>query len=290
MQNPASPSSSRSDYDLIAQLLTDALTALEVDGAMAKRHILQARTLVIEAVEAAPGAQGGLAGWQMRRVSNFIHFNLATKLRIEQVARNLKVSPGYLSRAFKTSAGMTYSEFVLRARVELAKRLLLTTDTPICEIALACGLTDQAHLTRTFKRSVGMPPAAWRRRFGGCADEELFASGGDVEDQYPVTPTFDAPAATHVAKDRRIHPGDVCVFRGDHPDDDAASICDRLEVVMAHPEDTTPGRRLVLATRLKELSNRSNRSREDAVETRSKAAGSSRSASTASPLPSLTAA
>ena len=70
----------------------------------------------------------------------------------------------YFSRAFKASVSVSYSEFVTRMRLDLAKHLLLTTDRPIAEIALICGLSDQSHLTRLFSRSVGFPPRAWRRR------------------------------------------------------------------------------------------------------------------------------
>jgi AraC family transcriptional regulator len=51
----------------------------------------------------------------------------------------------------------------MKERLDLAKRLLLTSDTSIAEVALLCGLADQAHLTRLFSRTEGLPPRAWRR-------------------------------------------------------------------------------------------------------------------------------
>lgn len=176
---PDDPSTTRSaDYGLIVQLLNDALDAFDLDEAEARRHILCARALALKPISATSVTVGRLTGWQMRRVANFVHSSLSTKLRIEQIAQALRVSPGYLSRAFKTTAGITYSEFVMRARIELAKRMLLTTETPIAEIALECGLTDQSHLTRIFKRSVGVPPAAWRRQFGGMLDDRPLKAAG----------------------------------------------------------------------------------------------------------------
>ena len=41
---------------------------------------------------------------------------------------------------------------------------MLTTDEPLSQIALACGLCDQSHFTRVFRRIVGESPNAWRRR------------------------------------------------------------------------------------------------------------------------------
>jgi AraC-like DNA-binding protein len=40
---------------------------------------------------------------------------------------------------------------------------MLSTDAPLSEIALACGFTDQAHLSNLFRRRVGVSPAIWRR-------------------------------------------------------------------------------------------------------------------------------
>lgn len=40
---------------------------------------------------------------------------------------------------------------------------MLTTEFALSKVALACGFADQAHFTRTFRQSMKMSPAAWRR-------------------------------------------------------------------------------------------------------------------------------
>jgi AraC family transcriptional regulator len=52
---------------------------------------------------------------------------------------------------------------VIRRRVERAQGLMLATDASLSDIALDCGLADQSHLTRLFRRIVGESPRAWRR-------------------------------------------------------------------------------------------------------------------------------
>jgi AraC-like DNA-binding protein len=47
--------------------------------------------------------------------------------------------------------------------MERAQGLMLSTDKPLSEIAAECGLADQPHFTRLFRRVVGESPAAWRR-------------------------------------------------------------------------------------------------------------------------------
>jgi AraC-like DNA-binding protein len=51
----------------------------------------------------------------------------------------------------------------MERRIEWAKRMMHESDEPLSQIALACGLADQAHFTRLFRKFVGMPPSQWRR-------------------------------------------------------------------------------------------------------------------------------
>lgn len=156
---------------LIGMLLGEALTLLEEDRPAARRCIEHACSLVILPQDCERGRSSLLADWQVRRAKTFIADNLDSSLRIETVAKLVNLSASYFSRAFKATVGLSYSDYVADARIELAKRLLLTTDMPIAEVALTCGLADQSHLTRLFSRSVGLPPSAWRRRLAGSVIE-----------------------------------------------------------------------------------------------------------------------
>ncbi len=51
----------------------------------------------------------------------------------------------------------------MQRRVAMAQRLMLGTSEQLSRIALSCGMSDQSHLTRWFRRIVGETPAAWRR-------------------------------------------------------------------------------------------------------------------------------
>jgi AraC family transcriptional regulator len=155
----------KADRSLLAHLLGEALSLLDGDAAAARRCIENACTLVQGCDRPERSKNSLLAEWQVRRAKEFIRNNLAASLRIETVAKLVNLSASYFSRAFKATTGTSYSEFLAQSRIELAKRLLLTTETPISEIALACGLADQSHLTRLFSKTVGLPPRAWRRNF-----------------------------------------------------------------------------------------------------------------------------
>jgi AraC family transcriptional regulator len=150
------------DNELVARLLAEALALLDKDRISARRHIERAAAVARGRPVERP-AKGLLADWQVRRTEGFIRNNIASPLRMQDVARTVNLSASYFSRAFKATKGVSYTNFVIRARITLAKQLLMTTDTAISEIALACGLADQSHLTRLFSQSEGLPPRAWRR-------------------------------------------------------------------------------------------------------------------------------
>jgi len=64
---------------------------------------------------------------------------------------------------FRISVGVPPIHYIGRRRVELACTLMRTTRVPLSQIAVACGLYDQAHLCKVFRRMTGMTPSAWRR-------------------------------------------------------------------------------------------------------------------------------
>lgn len=160
------------DNGLVAHLLGEALALLESDRVAARARIEHARALAGPRFGADEEPKNRLAAWQLKRVDLYVRSNLTCKLRIEEVARQVHLSKNYFSRVFKATTGISYSEFLIQARIEKAKILLISTDAPICEIALQCGLSDQSHLTRLFRRSGGPPPGTWRRRTLGTMSEE----------------------------------------------------------------------------------------------------------------------
>jgi transcriptional regulator GlxA family with amidase domain len=69
-------------------------------------------------------------------------------------------------RRFRKAAGMTPIEYVHAIRLEAAKQLLETTDDTLDKLAERVGYEDATFFSRLFRRSVGLTPAQYRRRFG----------------------------------------------------------------------------------------------------------------------------
>lgn len=123
------------------------------------------RAVAVRAARHEPGPfhRGGLAPWQFKLIKDHIVANLDGRLPIPDLARIVRLSPSHFARAFRMSAGVSPHAFVVRARMEEAKRLMRQTAQPLCAIAATCGLADQAHLCRLFRRFEGVSPAVWRR-------------------------------------------------------------------------------------------------------------------------------
>lgn len=90
--------------------------------------------------------------------------SLANRLRIEDIARELRVSPAYLTKRFKQELGITPHHFLLLKRIKRAQDLLVNTTFSIAEIADESGFSHQSHLTRNFSKVVGVSPLKFRQR------------------------------------------------------------------------------------------------------------------------------
>jgi AraC family transcriptional regulator len=108
-------------------------------------------------------ARGGLTPFQVRRAKELLTTNLEAGLPLSAIARECGLSTSHFARAFKRTVGEPPHRWLAAYRVEQAKKLLLSSDTPLSEIALACGFGEQSYFTRAFSGAVGTSPGVWRR-------------------------------------------------------------------------------------------------------------------------------
>ena len=154
----------------VARLLEQALTAVETDLATTRACVARVAALLDREethVEATPQPRrrvgAGLAPWQARRVASHVDENLGFPITIDHLSTIAGLSSSYFCRAFKDTFGDPPHAYIMRRRVERAQTLMLQTREPLSQIALACGLSDQAHLCNLFRRLVGQSPSHWRR-------------------------------------------------------------------------------------------------------------------------------
>jgi AraC-like DNA-binding protein len=111
-----------------------------------------------------PHRRLGLSARQMSDVTEYIAANLASPIRLGELANFAGLSLSQFGRAFKTSTGTTPHQWHLNARIETAKRMLENPYSDLAEIALDSGFSEQSHFNRAFRTVTGTSPGAWRRR------------------------------------------------------------------------------------------------------------------------------
>ncbi len=100
---------------------------------------------------------------QLGKAIDFMQANLGDAINLSAIAGATGLSQSHFARQFRTTLGVAPHQYLMRLRIERAKRMLSETDTPLVTVAFACGFANQEHLTRIFKRSCGITPAAYRR-------------------------------------------------------------------------------------------------------------------------------
>ncbi len=113
---------------------------------------------------APPARSGGLAPGRLRRVRELVEDELHRDLSLDDLAAAAGLSRAHFARAFRHATGDTPYGYLRARRVERARRLLVQSDAPICEIAAAAGFSTQSHFGRVFRAATGVPPSTYRAR------------------------------------------------------------------------------------------------------------------------------
>ena len=100
---------------------------------------------------------------KLNSVLKYIDVNLEQKITLSDLATVAGMGKFHFSRLFKSSTGCSPYTYILRRRIEKAKKLLGYSNIPICEIALECGFSNQSHFAKHFRQISGTTPASYRQ-------------------------------------------------------------------------------------------------------------------------------
>jgi two-component system response regulator YesN len=126
----------------------------------AERRVLDVYRSVIEEYAGLNGIRHAPA---MARALDHIRKNLDRDLTADDLAAFLQKSPNYFSHLFKKEFGVSFSEYLNRARIREAKRLMRTTNLLSYEIAEKIGYRDYRYFVEVFKKLEGCPPSEYRK-------------------------------------------------------------------------------------------------------------------------------
>jgi AraC-like DNA-binding protein len=154
--------------DDLAALLGRAHLAAERGDALAASTLSRTMFARLLARQATPRPATPPPGEGPRAVMealDLLHGRLVDPPTLEDLAAAVGARPFPLLRAFKQATGLPPHAYLTSLRVSRARRLLESGMRP-ARVAAEVGFTDQAHLTRHFRRIVGVPPAAYQRAAG----------------------------------------------------------------------------------------------------------------------------
>lgn len=136
-------------------LVMDEVSPLIIEGLMLAVIGKASRSATANLTSQAPRWLG--------QAKQLLHDRFTETLTLAEIARHVGVSPAYLAQMFHKHYFNTVGGYLRQLRLEFACREMVTSNAPLCQIALAAGFSDQSHLTRMFKRHMGISPAQYRK-------------------------------------------------------------------------------------------------------------------------------
>ncbi len=158
------------DHDLWETALK--LKAQAVNPGAGQKQYVEALSVVLmhELLRVTNGAglarrpiRGGLAGWQEKKVAQYIEEHLAENISLATLADVARLSPYHFVRAFKQSFGLPPHRYLSSMRIQQAKSLLANPAMSVTQIGLNLGFSETSSFTTTFRKHTGLTPTAYRR-------------------------------------------------------------------------------------------------------------------------------
>ena len=139
----------KSHYDATVRLL----------ASFAQHLSLMTNELMLKEASAEPPA--------VARARAFIAEHLGEPLALQQVAQAAHMSAFYFCKIFKAATGLTFTDYIARARIERTKQLLLNPHMRVSEAAYEAGFQSLSQFNRVFRRIVGESPSTYRDHLHG---------------------------------------------------------------------------------------------------------------------------
>jgi AraC-like DNA-binding protein len=98
-------------------------------------------------------------------IHEYLMKNYREEVDLKKIADIVSMAEGSLCRFFKQNMGLTIFEYLNKIKVEFACKLLMDNDLSILEVCLDSGFNNISHFNKQFRKSTGLPPSEYRKRF-----------------------------------------------------------------------------------------------------------------------------
>lgn len=94
----------------------------------------------------------------------YVEKNIKKNITLEEVAKNINITPHYLSKIFKKEVGINFVTYVTDRKIDLAKEMLADKNIPIVNISISLAFNQPNYFSKVFKKKVEVTPSEYREQ------------------------------------------------------------------------------------------------------------------------------
>lgn len=118
--------------------------------------------ILILFLRAAAGTSGNAPADEIMKAISYVNKNFTRPINLGDMCAISGYSTSHFCRRFKEITGDTFVEYVNKMRLDCARRLLVSSETPVIQICFDCGFSSIRHFNREFKMRYGISPSEYR--------------------------------------------------------------------------------------------------------------------------------
>jgi YesN/AraC family two-component response regulator len=109
----------------------------------------------------------------IQKILDYIDYHFLDDLNLSDLASKFNLNEKYLSRYFKQKMGTSFTEYIIKLKIERSKNMLEYSDAPIYEIAADLNFNDASYFTKVFQKKEGVSPSQYRKNVGKSQPSRL---------------------------------------------------------------------------------------------------------------------
>lgn len=102
----------------------------------------------------------------VKKAKAYIMEHYDSDISLDEVSREVNISPYYFSKVFKEESGENFIEYLTKVRIEKAKEMLEEPDSSVKEVSIRSGYSDPNYFSRIFKKQTDMTPREYKAKYG----------------------------------------------------------------------------------------------------------------------------
>lgn len=157
---------------LVQMMISETQSKQSGQYYMVKAYLVQMLLLIVRQIrgEKKQENQGYVfesrnIGYVVKRIIAYMNENYNSRISLDQIAKNMYLSPVYISKIFKEETGESPIKYLIQIRLEKAKEMLMSEECGnIKDVAAMVGYDDVYYFSKLFKKYYGIAPAYYKRQ------------------------------------------------------------------------------------------------------------------------------